>query len=109
MGLTQKEKDWVVRLGNYLRENQNCRLEILNGKSGIKGIHVIFPYGKKIKDRLDTGRNNFNNKQRRIFNRLIESMYFIIFMEKALPGISLLTKELAVERLKSDKMLREVN
>jgi hypothetical protein len=35
-------------------------------------------------------------------------MYFIIFMEKALPGVSHLAKELAIEKLKSDKMLREV-
>lgn len=106
MGLTQKEKDWIIRTANYLRKNENCRLEVIHGRSGAKAIRVNFQYGKKVKEQLDRGgRNNFNNKQRRIFNRLVESMYFIIFMEKTLPGITLMARDIALERLKNEKML----
>ena len=109
MGLTQKEKEWILRVSNLVQKNNKYSIEIKNDRSGQRSIQFIVPHGEKIKDRLDTGRNNFNNKQRRVFSRLIDAMYFIIFMEKALPGISLMAKQLAIERLKIDKIVNEVN
>ncbi len=75
--LTEKEKQWLIRLAKFLDENEEYDFrEKQSPKSGHVRLVLSFPFAAKVKDHLDKDRKNFDYRVDAIFNKkLYEAIY----------------------------------
>jgi len=104
--LTEKEKQWLLKLAKFLEEHEEHDFREKRSRwSGRVRLVLTFPYATGIKDQLDKDRKNFDHRVDTIFNqKLYEAIYLIAFMEKVFKGRGLVRR---VQRLAMEELERE--
>lgn len=91
--LTEREKQWLIRLARFLEENEEYDFQEKRDSLGCQRLALSFPYAVKHKNYLDKDRKNFDYRLNAIFNRkLRNAIYLIAFVEKTFKGRGLVRR-----------------